>query len=99
MEKVVVIWDINVEENLKNLYEYIAEQSIIQANKVINAIIEAAESLIENLEKYPLDKFKTQNDNSYRAFEIYNIRVSYRFINNKIFILRVRHVKQNPLFY
>ena len=99
MEKIVIIWDTYAEEKLMDLYHYIAEKSIIQADNVLNAIFETTESLEGNPEKFPLDRFKTKNDNSYRAFEMYNIRISYRFINNKILILRVRHVKQNPLFY
>jgi plasmid stabilization system protein ParE len=99
MEKIAIIWDTYAEQKLMELYHHIAEKSMIQADNVLNAVFETTESLEENPEKFPLDRFKIKNDNSYRAFEIYNIRISYRFIKNKVYILRVRHVKQNPLFY
>ncbi len=48
-----------------DLYHYIAKKSIIQADNVLNAIFETTESLARNPEKFPLDRFKTKNDNSY----------------------------------
>lgn len=43
------------------------------------------------------DELKTNNDESYRAFIVYSYRISYRFIENKNLILRIRHTSRNPL--
>ncbi|WP_369427811.1 type II toxin-antitoxin system RelE/ParE family toxin [Membranihabitans maritimus] len=49
--------------------------------------------------KYPPDKFKTDNDGSYRAFEKFSYRVAYKIKEKEIAILRIRHVKQEPKEY
>jgi hypothetical protein len=48
------------------------------AVKVRQTIINSILSLPENPEKYPLDKYKTNNDGTWRAFEIYHYRIWYR---------------------
>ncbi|MBK8607580.1 MAG: type II toxin-antitoxin system RelE/ParE family toxin [Chitinophagaceae bacterium] len=45
------------------------------------------------------DKFKENNDGSYRAFEKHHYRISYRFDNRVIRILRVRHTSREPILY
>ncbi|MBS1566856.1 MAG: type II toxin-antitoxin system RelE/ParE family toxin, partial [Bacteroidetes bacterium] len=45
------------------------------------------------------DKYKTNNDGSYRAFEKHRYRIVYRFGNNIIRVLRVRHTSREPLNY
>lgn len=36
------------------------------------------------------------NDGSFRAFEIYHHRISYRLLKNEVRIIRIRHTKMNP---
>lgn len=50
-------------------------------------------------EKHPLDKFKKDNDGSWRAFEKYSYRLSYRVLDNQIRIVRFRHTSKSPLQY
>jgi len=50
MEKITIVWDSFAEEKLMELYNFIAEQSINQADNVIYSIFEKTESLIENPE-------------------------------------------------
>jgi hypothetical protein len=42
---------------------------------VKNALIDLTIDLPQNPEKYPLDKFKTNNDGTWRAFEKYHYRI------------------------
>ena len=42
------------------------------------------------------DKYKHNNDGSFRAFEYENYRVSFRIKNEEIRILRIRHTKRRP---
>ena len=48
---------------------------------------------------YKADKLKTNNDGSYRAFELYRYRIAYRFIEKEIRIFRVRHTSREPKEY
>jgi hypothetical protein len=62
-------------------------------------IIDATISLSKYTEKHPLDKFKKDNDGTWRAFELHHYRVSYRIMSNEIRIVRMRHTNKSPLSY
>ena len=47
---------------------YIAEDSIQNAEKVRKEILDKIQKIITHPEAYSLDKLKTSNDGSYRAF-------------------------------
>lgn len=79
--------------------KYIEEDSPLNAEKFEKEILKKIDNLIMQPERYPPDKFKNDNDGSYRAFEIFNYRISYRFISNQIRIFRIRHTKMTPLIY
>jgi plasmid stabilization system protein ParE len=74
----VIVWNENAKKELKKIYEYILKDSSQNALKVRQKIIEHILSLLANPEKHPLDKYKINNDGTWRAFEIYRYRISYR---------------------
>lgn len=59
-------------------------------------IIDATINLSKYPEKYPLDKFKKNNDGTWRAFEKHHYRISYRIMPNEIRIVRMRHTSKSP---
>jgi plasmid stabilization system protein ParE len=65
-------------------------------NKVIDSIYNSAVILSTNWEIYELDEMKIPNDKNYRAYEIYNYRITYKITPKEIQILRIRHTSQNP---
>ncbi|WP_373428951.1 type II toxin-antitoxin system RelE/ParE family toxin [Flavobacterium sp. SORGH_AS_0622] len=65
-------------------------------NKVIDSIYNSAVILSTNWETYELDEMKIPNDKNYRAYEIYNYRITYKITPKEIQILRIRHTSQNP---
>ncbi len=69
------------------------------AIKVTEDIYEAVNKAISNPEIYGPDKYKMDNDGSYRAFEKHRYTISYRFIKEVILVLRVRHTSRNPKSY
>jgi plasmid stabilization system protein ParE len=71
----------------------------IYAQQVEDNIIERVENLITNYNIYPVDKYKKDNDGSYRAFEIDEYRVSYRIKDAQINIIRIRHTSRKPRKY
>ena len=50
-------------------------------------------------EKFPLDKYKINNDGSYRAFEKHRYRVAYRVLETEIKIITIRHTSMEPIEY
>jgi len=84
---------------LRALYKYICKDSPQNALKVVNDIVAAAEKAITNPAYYNPDKFKNDNDSSYRAFVKHRYRLAYRYQKNVIRVLRVRHTKMEPKNY
>ena len=98
-EKYLVVWTKRSQQNLQLVFEYIGKDSIPNAEKVITDIIAAVNKAIENPEIYAPDKYKQNNDGSYRAFEKHRYRISYRFVDTKIIVLQVRHSSRFPNLY
>lgn len=95
----VVVWNLNAKQELKRVYEYILKDSYQNAIKVRQEIIDAVLSLPEHPDKYHHDKYKIKNDGTWRAFEIYHYRISYRVKKDQIRIIRLRHTSRSPLHY
>ena len=94
-----IIWSNASELHLKNIYDYIKIDSLQNADLVLYKLIKKVNELKLHPEKYNLDKYKRNNDNTFRAFEIYSFRVSYKIYNSEIHILRIRSTHQKPLKY
>ncbi|HET6255020.1 MAG TPA: type II toxin-antitoxin system RelE/ParE family toxin [Puia sp.] len=94
-----VVWDEESRLQLKSLYEYIKTDSPRSAKKVRDDIVGIIRKLSSHPESHPADKYKINNDSSFRAFEKHRYRITYRIKEKEIRILRIRHVKMNPLEY
>ena len=95
----VVVWSKSAKESLKQAFKYIALDSLSNAQMVKNTIIDSTIELSKNPEKHPLDKFKTENDGTWRAFEKHHYRISYRVLQNELRVVRMRHTSRSPLTY
>ena len=91
-----VIWNKNAVDYLSESLIYISQTSSFQAENVENGIMEKIYGLLNNPERYPIDKFKKNNPGNYRAFETHSYRVAYHYTETQIEILRIRHVRQEP---
>jgi plasmid stabilization system protein ParE len=94
-----IVWTKRSQQHIRALYKHISKNSLQNAAMVIEDIVAAVEKAIPNPEFYAPDKYKTDNDNSYRAFEKHHYRVAFRFTKNIIRVLRVRHTKMEPKQY
>ncbi len=92
-------WNKKAVKQFDDLIKYIEQDSPMGAEKVKKEILLKIDSLLRHPEKCNPDKFKLNNDGTFRAFELYSYRISYRFILNDIRIIRIRHTKMNPLRY
>jgi plasmid stabilization system protein ParE len=99
MVKLKVVWDELARSALKDAYHYIKQDSLLQAERVKQEIIEATKKLSDNPEMYPPDKYRKDKDVRFRAFEKHNYRISYFVAENGIRVLRFRHVKKQPEEY
>lgn len=99
VKKYSIVWSRAAELHLKKIFDYIKEDSIQNAHTVLYQIIKKVDALYINPERYPLDKYKYDNNGSYRAFEIYSYRISYRVVESQIWVLRIRSTHQRPLKY
>ena len=93
----VIQWNRRALKQFDNAIAYIENDSPVNAEKFKKDILFQIDDLLKYPEKYATDKYKTNNDGSFRAFELHRYRISYRHKNNKIRIIRVRHTKMNPL--
>lgn len=97
--KYQVVWTKKSQQHLKQAFDYVSKDSVHNAIKVLKDIAAAVNKAINNPEFYGSDKYKINNDGSYRAFEKHRYRVSYRFTKNIIRILQVRHTSMKPKEY
>ena len=95
----VVVWSTRAKAELKKASDYIALDSPQNAKTIREALIDMAIELIKNPEKHSLDKFKQNNDDTWRAFEKYHYRISYQILKDEILIVRMRHTSKSPLIY
>jgi plasmid stabilization system protein ParE len=82
---------------LKEAYEFIKFDSPKNAEKVRSKILSGIMELADHPERHSPDKYRMNNDGSYRAFEIY--RISYHVSPDQITIVRVLHTKREPKPY
>ena len=92
-------WDEAALSYLEKALEWIAEESVLQAENVEQGILEKITMITTAPERVPPDKFKKNNQGKYSAFETHSYRVAYTYTNEEVQILRVRHIKQNPKMY
>jgi plasmid stabilization system protein ParE len=99
MAKYRLVWTRRSQQQMLALFKYISEDSPQNAQKVVNDIVVSTEKAISNPTYYHPDKYKIDNDGSYRAFEKHHYRVVYRYQKNIIRVLRVRHTSMEPKKY
>ena len=97
--KLSIRWNQKALEQFINAIKYIEQDSPLNAEKFQKEILKRIDGLLLQPERYHEDKLKLKNDGTYRAFEKFNYRISYRFVANQIRIIRIRHTKMNPLRY
>ena len=74
-------------------------QSLETTVRIINEIHESASILATKPEIYKLDALKVNNNGTVRAYEKHMYRISYQIEENKVYIIRVRYARKEPLEY
>lgn len=99
MESKKIVWSVTASKQFKIIIDFIANDSPKNSEKVKKEILEKTERLIIYPESHSPDKFKSNNDGTYRAFEVYHYRIAYRVMEKEIRILRIRHTSRDPKKY
>jgi plasmid stabilization system protein ParE len=94
-----VRWPSAAQHQLLKVYAHILKDSFQNAEKVKKEILVSTASLASHPEAHPLDKYRINNDGSFRAYEIYRYRISYRVTEKEIIVVRVRHTSMEPRIY
>jgi len=94
-----VLWSFKAQMHLEKAYQYILLDSFQSAEKIKKEILSSTNKLTNHPEVYPLDKYKVNNDGTFRAFELYKFRIAYRVTEDEIIILRIRHTSMEPKGY
>ena len=95
----VTVWTPRAITELKKAYDYICKDAPQNARKVVDELTHIADQLPAQPEMFPADKFKKNNDGSWRAFEKFHYRISYLITSKEIRIIRMRHTSRTPLQY
>lgn len=94
-----IVFDKVAKVHLKEAYDYIRNDSPQNAVKVLARITASISKLAKEPEKNPPDKYRLNNDGSYRAYEIDRYRITYKISPPQILIIRIRHTSREPLHY
>lgn len=92
-----VVWSKLAGTQLEKAYRKIKEDSLQSAEKVRSEILQKTKEIGKDPERYPLDKYRINNDGSIRAFEKHRYRIAYQVTTKQIRILRMRSIYRLPL--
>jgi plasmid stabilization system protein ParE len=95
----VTVWTSHAKAALRQAYDYIYQDSPKNAAKVIADIVDQTIELTKNPGFFPPDKYKSNNDGNWRAFELHKYRISYWVTSDAIVIVRMRHTSRTPRSY
>jgi plasmid stabilization system protein ParE len=94
-----VRWPLRAQHQLEKAYRYVLLDSYQNAEKMKGDILISTRKVADNPEMYPPDKYRKNNDGSFRAYELHHYRIAYRFTEKEIIIVRIRHTSMEPKLY
>ncbi|WKN45294.1 type II toxin-antitoxin system RelE/ParE family toxin [Tunicatimonas pelagia] len=98
-ERRLIVWNTSALDRFADELERLSAASYTKAEEVEAAVLNRLQQAVTMPERYAKDKYKRNNPGHYRAFETDDYRVSYRYDQKQIRVLRIRHVRQKPLYY
>lgn len=94
-----IIWDKPAVIYFSEAIRYIRRDSPKNADKVKKEILEKITEAVNRPEINPPDKYNSNKQLNYRAFELHRFRVVYLVKEDMIIVTRIRHTSQEPLNY
>jgi len=98
MKKFQVWWSPQSLDDIKNIYDYIYEQSPKGAETVFDTLLDLGDSLEEMPERFPVDLFVSQKEYIFRFISKWDYKIFYRINTdiNTVIIARIFSTKQHP---
>jgi toxin ParE1/3/4 len=91
-----VRWSENAENDLNQIFEYIKQDSIKQALKVVKDIKKITNGLNSMPEKFPQDPIFRFSGRNIRFCPIYSYKIVYEVKSESVMIICIFHTAQNP---
>lgn len=89
-----VIWSKQARKSLANIYDHIRQDNQKKAEKVLETLLEKADSLSDSRIEYPVDPIV--NKDRYRFILQWNYKIIYERMHDKVIIIDIFHTSQNP---
>lgn len=94
-----IVWSENATDHYFEILEYLNEKAPEVLSLVGNALLDTIDDLSTQYHIYPPDRFKHNNDGSYKAALVFSYRISYQITGTTVNILRIRHTSREPNNY
>lgn len=82
--ELALVWTAEALNQFEDAIEYIANKSMVSSENFKIEILKKLNELMIQPERYSIDKFKTNNDGSFRALEVLRYRISYQYFSSQI---------------
>lgn len=92
-----IVWSKNAEKQYYEILNHLLEEAPQAIDKVGNALLDTIDDLALHFNHYPSDRFKRNNDGTYKAALVFSYRISYQIGGTTVNILRIRHTSKEPL--
>ena len=94
-----IVFDSLANESFTDAYLYLKSESPAAANGFKEELEYRILQLSKTPYMYERDRFRKTDSKAYRAFVIYNYRVTYKIEDKEVIILLIRHTSQEPKQY
>ena len=94
--KLPVRWDRKAKENLDNIFDYIAEDSLTAARYVKRELVKLAGSLNDFPEKYSREEFLAEEPENFRSVSKWSYKIIFEITDESIIIADIFHTSQHP---
>jgi len=96
-----IIWDRIALDHFKDILAFLSKHSSQAPEIVKEGILSRLDEVKKNAHIFEIDKLKDNPNQEFRAFVIYNYRVTYQIkeVTKEIRVLRIRHTSREPLGY
>ena len=95
-KKLTILWDKRAKDNLDNIYDFIAEDSIPAAQHVKRELIKLVRSLDDFPEKYSKEALLIDDPENFRSVSRWSYKIIYEVTESHIIIADIFHTSQHP---
>lgn len=89
-----VVWSERAKISLSEIYEYVCQESQEAADRVLETILDKANTLQDERIDYPKDPIL--NDDRFSYILQWNFKIIYHRTESKVIIIEIFHTKRDP---